>query len=497
MSFADLIRGRGRQTEPTSPNPDPGGGQQTARQVDPDTAMTIRSEAAEYGIPGYAQTLMDKGLSAERVRDLVQDAGSRRKAIVSLGGLSSEYGVPVFDRALAAGKTPAEAACEAQDATAQADAALDVRSTITPDAGTSTGRGQNTFDNPEFFAQAAGEALFARFNPSHQPSGPAQQFMGASITDVLRQANQRYGVRMNSQAPDAVVSAALQGNDDFVAALTGDLANRAVREAYQPAPSSLVNLSRERQARDFRAQHMAGVGEFPPLEKVSEHGEFRHGSISSEGGELLRIQTFGKILGLTRQAIVNDDLEQMVTTAQKVSTVTVDFINGQLADLLKSNPNFFDGTPVFDSTHNNVASSGTAITVDALSEARQALRTQTDVSGGVSINVQPSLLVVHPSRETEAEQVLSTVQAAQASSVNPFAGQLRLLVDPRLETSPWYVAADPARTPALYHAFLSGARGPQVETRTGFEYDGVQIRVRLDFGAGLGDFRPIFRNPGA
>ena len=35
----------------------------------------------------------------------------------------------------------------------------------------------------------------------------------------------------------------------------------------------------------------------------------------------------------------------------------------------------------------------------------------------------------------------------------------------------------------------AGAPGPQVETRAGFEVDGVQTKVRLDFGAGWVDYR--------
>ena len=490
MSFADLIRGRGRQDQPSAPAP---AGGQAASAIDADTASIIRNEAAEFSVTDYAETMMQAGVSADRVRALVRDVGQRRASAAALDIDGSA--VAAIDRALAEGKTPAEVSRIAMEALVAAQSPDDaIQSRITPDA--RSGDRMQSYDNPQFMAQAAGEALFARFNPGTQPSAAAAPFMGASITDVLRTANQRFNVKMNSQSPDAVVGAALQGNDDFVAALTGDLANRAVREAYQPAPSSLVNLSREREARDFRAQHLAGVGEMPPLEKVSEHGEFKWGSIASEGGQLLRVQTFGKILGLTRQAIINDDLEQIVTTTQKVATVASDFINGQLADLLKTNPTFFDGVPVFAPAHNNVAASGSDITVAALSEARQALRTMTDVSGSVAINVQPALLVVHPARETEAEQVLSTVQAAQTGNVNPFSGSLRLLVDPRLDPDAWFVAGEPSRAPALYHAFLSGARGPQVETRTGFEYDGVQIRVRLDFGAGLGDFRPIFKNPG-
>jgi hypothetical protein len=40
---------------------------------------------------------------------------------------------------------------------------------------------------------------------------------------------------------------------------------------------------------------------------VSEHGEFTHGTIG-DSVEKYEVETFGKIVGITRQVIVNDDL---------------------------------------------------------------------------------------------------------------------------------------------------------------------------------------------
>lgn len=77
--------------------------------------------------------------------------------------------------------------------------------------------------------------------------------------------------------------------------------------------------------------------------------------------------------------------------------------------------------------------------------------------------------------------------------MNPF-GKLVLLVEPRLSVAKrWYVVADPASAEGLEYAYLEGAPGPQIETRAGFEVDGVQTRIRLDFGAGWTDHRAWHR----
>ena len=65
-----------------------------------------------------------------------------------------------------------------------------------------------------------------------------------------------------------------------------------------------------------------------------------------------------------------------------------------------------------------------------------------------------------------------------------------MIVDPRLAPGTrWYVAADPALIDGLEYAYLEGAPGPQIETRVGFEVDGVSMKVRLDFGSGWIDHR--------
>ena len=106
--------------------------------------------------------------------------------------------------------------------------------------------------------------------------------------------------------------------------------------------------------------------------------------------------------------------------------------------------------------------------------------------------------LVPPTLETEAERWLASVAAAKAADVNPFAGSLTMVVEPRLSsTSRWYITADPAEIDGLEFAYLSGSEGPQVESKSGWDVDGVEIRVILDFGAGFVDHRGWYANAGA
>nr|CAM74050.1 flavoprotein involved in K+ transport [Magnetospirillum gryphiswaldense MSR-1] len=50
--------------------------------------------------------------------------------------------------------------------------------------------------------------------------------------------------------------------------------------------------------------------------------------------------------------------------------------------------------------------------------------------------------------------------AAKAADVNPFAGSLTMVVEPRLSSAGrWYVTADPAEIDGLEFAYLRAARG--------------------------------------
>ena len=124
------------------------------------------------------------------------------------------------------------------------------------------------------------------------------------------------------------------------------------------------------------------------------------------------------------------------------------------------------------------------------------MRKQTGPGGGL-IALTPRYVLIPSDMETATEKVLSAIQATAIDDVNPFA-KLALIVEPRLtDPTRWYVVADPAQVDGLEYAHLAGAPGPQTETRAGFEVDGVEVKVRDDFGAGFVDWRGWYTNAGS
>jgi hypothetical protein len=354
-------------------------------------------------------------------------------------------------------------------------------------------------DEPAMRAQQMGEALYARINPQHQLSEPARRYAHATPVDIARELLMLRGESTLGLSPATLITRALHTTSDFPIIL-GDTVGRVLRDAYQAAPAGVRRLGRQTTARDFRAVNKIMLGEAPLLEKLNEHGEIKAGTMA-EAREAYKVETWARKIGITRQVLVNDDLGAFSDLARRMGQGAAETEARILVDLLEANsgngPKLSDNKTLFHADHGNKAGSGAAISDATLSAARLALRTQKGIEDRI-IRVTPKNLLVPPALETDAEKWLATVAPAKAADVNPFSGSLSLVVEPRLTSATrWYVTADPGEIDGLEFAYLSGNEGPQVESRSGWDVDGVEIRVILDFGAGFVDHRGWFMNPGA
>lgn len=356
-------------------------------------------------------------------------------------------------------------------------------------------------DDPSARCAQMGEALYARINPSHQLSDAARRYAHAAPAEMARELLSLRGLSTTGMSPASAITRSLHSTSDF-AVILGDVVGRTLRASYQAAPSGIRQLGRQTSARDFRTKTSVQLSEAPELLKVSEHGEFKAGSMA-EAKESYKIDTFGRLFGISRQALVNDDLGAFSDLSRRFGQAAAEFEAAFLVDLVTkgsgNGPTMDDGKALFHADHGNKAASGAALGETPLSDARLAMRLQKGLKGQL-ISVTPKFLLVPAALETQAEKILASIAAAKVGDVNPFSGSLSLIVEPRLDAKSatrWYVVADPSEIDGLEYAYLAGAEGPVVETKAGFEVDGVQIRVRLDYGAGFLDHRGWYANQGA
>lgn len=359
-------------------------------------------------------------------------------------------------------------------------------------------------ESPDGQRQLMAEAL------AHRLGGPAPRegnpYRYASFSDAAREVLAHRGVSTREMSASQIVRAALSHTTSDFATLLQDSTNRSLRQAYQAAPSGVLRIGRKSSAPDFRAKHRVALGEWPGLDEVLEGGEFTSGTIAASS-ETYRLKTYGRTFGITRQALVNDDLGAFADMIRAFGRSAAELQAKVLVDLLTAatgaGPTMSDTKALFHTSHGNLAAAGAALDVASLGTARAAMRLQKGLDGVTPINAEPRFILVPAALETKAEQVVASISATKTGDVNPFSGRLEVVVDPRLDAAyvnsakAWYVFADPASIDTIEYAFLDGDEGPVVETDPGFRIDGIEIKCRIDFGAGALDWRGCYCNPGA
>ena len=345
---------------------------------------------------------------------------------------------------------------------------------------------------------AAVDALVSRMTERDPETAAGAQMRGYSIAGMCRELFKQQNVaEASAESEQRIISRALHTTSDFPE-LLGDATQKIVAQAYEQNQSPLRAIARNVDASDFKPFTRIQMGEHPQLEQVREHGEFKRGTFETQTEEL-QAKTFGKVTGISRQALVNDQTGGLTDFAMNTSTAATaleaDLLAGVLVENSGSGRTMSDDETLFSSAHSNVAGSS-AVTVDGLSEARQLLRTQRAPGGQNPLALSPSFLVVGSQDETEAEKVIAQIAPASVDASNPFSGRLTVATEPRLDpANSWYVFAAPSQSAVLALVFLDGQRTPEVQTRQGFDIDGLEIRIRHDVNAGLLDYRGGVRVP--
>ncbi len=341
--------------------------------------------------------------------------------------------------------------------------------------------------------RAMTDALMTRTDPSRKPADTSREFMNLTLMEMAREVLSAEGVSVRGMSKGQIAERALHSSSDFPV-LLADVGRTILQEAYRGEPSGIKTVARPSTVNDFRPKRSVRLSDWPELKLVNEAGEFTSGTIY-ETEESYSIQTYGRIIGFTRQLLINDSLGGLVEPARKFARMATDKEAEILAGLVISNPKMEDGITLFHADHGNILTPS-ALTVEALSAGRTVIRKQVDETGKPA-GLRAKYLVVPPDLEMEAEKILAQVAAARTEDVNPNAGRLELVVEDRFaDPKAWYLAVDPSSIEALEYSYLMGEEGPQFSERIGFEIDGVEYKCRLDFGAGFLGWRGWYRNAG-
>jgi len=350
-------------------------------------------------------------------------------------------------------------------------------------------------------------ALQHRCSPATRLEDAAREFRGMRLLDLARECISLAGGNSRGLTPREIATAALGCSAESVRAagmhttsdfplLLGSTVNRTLRAAYELAPQTWRPLGRQTSLPDFREATRVALGDIAALEKVNESGEYKYGTLDEEGAPI-KVAKFGKIIAITWEAVVNDDLSALTRIPQALGAAAGQTESNVVWDLLLGNPNFVDSQAIYSAAHGNVAASGGAISTASLAAARAAMRKQKSKAGHF-LNLGPEFLVVGPDKELEAFQFTSSnyVPAKNGDINDSRNTTLTVIVDARIEGNQWFLYAAPGVVDTFEYAYLEGEQGVFTETRQGFEVDGMEIKARLVFGAAWIDYRGTYMNAG-
>lgn len=437
---------------------------------------------------GNAPAETGNTVNADQVREAA--IAAERARVGEINQLCKRHNVQLADKLIADGAT-----------IEQARAVILEHLAVRDSAGTTSRMThiETVQDETDTRRAAVENAILNRASPAkHKLDDNGRQYRGLSLLELGRSLLEAQGVNTRGMDKLQLAQRAMHGTGDFPAILA-NVANKTLRAAYEAAPQTFRPFTKQAGAPDFKQIQRTQVGDAPNLVKVNEHGEFTYGTIG-EGKETYQLATYGRIIAITRQTIINDDLGAFTDMPAKFGRAAADLESDIVWGIVTSNAAMADTVALFHADHGNLAAANAAIAVASLGLARAAMRKQTSLDGRV-INVTPAYLLVPAALETIAHQFTSSAYVStKGLDINPFAGALQPIVEPRLDVASataWYLAADPAQIDTIEYCYLEGNEGVYLETRNGFEIDGMEIKARLDFAAKAIDHRGLFKNIGA
>lgn len=364
---------------------------------------------------------------------------------------------------------------------------------------------------------AMSNALLLRINPQaaevmgEENVRAANDFKGMNLLRLAEESLIRSGISTNGLSAREIAKGALGGmirglhhTTDFPL-LLGDTINRTLLAQYMLQTRTFLTWCRRATMSDFRAVTRVRLSEIlGNLEEVKEGAEYKYGTMT-ESGETYKLAKYGKIIGITWESIVNDDLSAFNRIPQSFAAQASTKQSDIVYSILTTNPVMSDSKGLFHADHGNfkgtagsLTAGGTALSETSLAEAEVAFLTQKDASGQF-INSSPRYLIVGPKNKITAQKLTSTnfTPAKQGDiSVPQFTG-LTPVVDPRLTNYEWFLAADPNMIDTIEYAFLDGEQELFTDQREGFHIDGVEVKARMVFAAKAIDWRGLYRNNGS
>jgi hypothetical protein len=355
-------------------------------------------------------------------------------------------------------------------------------------------------------------AIEHRCNMNAVKLDAGKPYAGMSLLRIAEESLRLSGVKYSGATPMELAAMALglrverfanpgYGGTTDLPLILANVMNKSLRAAYDAYPQTWKPIARGTTLSDFKTKYVNQISEMATPTVVGPGGEFKYVKMSDKR-ESYALATYGNIIALNRQAIINDDLSAFSRIPTLQGRAVAQLESDIVWALITSNPTMgADSVALFHTaTHGNLAGSGGVISQTTLGAMRAAMRVQKNVLAVEYLNIEARYIAVPAAIETVAlQQTSNQYTPQQGSNINTFKN-LSVIVEPRLDANSaiaWYGFADPAQIDIIEYGYLAGQEGIYTEQRVGFDVDGVEMKVRTDFGAQILDWRGAYKNPGA
>jgi phage major head subunit gpT-like protein len=289
------------------------------------------------------------------------------------------------------------------------------------------------------------------------------------------------------------------------------VANKFLLDGFQSVEDVWRKIAAVRPVSDFKqvtSYRLTGVTQY---EKVGPTGEIKAGALSEES-YTNKADTYGKLFGISRRDMINDDLGALSNVPKMLGRGAGLKLNDVFWTEFMANA----GTFYTSGRKNYQSGAGTALSITSLTAAVQLFRDQVDAENK-PLGVAPALLIVPTALEVIAFNLFngaqlvvgslgSTSSKATEPNLNPHARKYEPVTSAYLgntayigsSTTAWYLVANPADLPLIEVAFLNGQESPTIEQADAdFSTLGIQMRGFHDFGVAKQDYRAAVKSAGA
>jgi hypothetical protein len=374
-----------------------------------------------------------------------------------------------------------------------------------------------TQDEGDTIRTAVSTAVLLRANPQGLPANAPEREMsrnyrGMSLMEIGRVfLEETQGIRLRGLSRlemagtllglnngMSVRAAGMHSTSDF-ANLLANVASKRLRAAYGAAPQTFKPWCRQSNNPDFKTKSVVQLSSAPAFKQVREGQEYSYGGLT-DGVEQYALSTFGRIVAITRQTLINDDLGAFDRLPTMIGRAAADLESTTVYNVLLANAAMSDTVALFHATHGNLMT-GSAIDETNLTLADKAMRDQRSLAAKSAdreyLNLMPKYILTGSAYRIPAQKMVTAVTPAASSNVNVFQNALEPITEQRITGNKWFLLADPATIDTIEYSYLEGEEGVFTEQRIGFEVDGIELKGRLDFAAKAIDWRGMVYNPGA